>query len=105
MEPLSGNAEQISARTAAVMVMKIIVTTKEDLCRFLNTPIKHISIDKPYRCWSSSKKSEEQERSIETISAMTEVTDAVHYLTPPIKFRATKLAAKLSISFQLRCNS
>jgi hypothetical protein len=31
MEPLSGNAEQISARTMAVMTMKMIVMMKDDL--------------------------------------------------------------------------
>jgi hypothetical protein len=31
MDPLNGSAEQISAKTAAVMVIKIIVMTNDDL--------------------------------------------------------------------------
>ena len=36
IDPLSGRAEQISARTKAVIIIKMIVTMYEDLCRHIN---------------------------------------------------------------------
>jgi hypothetical protein len=61
-------------------------------------------MDEPYRGGPSRKKPEEEIRSIETILVIAGTVNAVRYLTPPMKFRATKLAAKLSIRCQLRCN-
>jgi hypothetical protein len=111
MEPFRGNAEQISARTAAVMNMKTMVMTYEDLggemvsvrVRIQNTA--GFASDVPYCCGPTSlqtqKQSDPKGRTVS--SGIVLGYNNMQNLTPPIKFKAQKLAAKFSRKCQVRC--
>lgn len=97
MDPLNGNAEHISARTAAVIHIKTIVIMYEDLNN-IQVPAKelisagyyHIAAGPPAK---RPKKNADLyvKLSIACVSCIRQ-----SYRTPPIKFKAQKLAAKLS---------
>ena len=102
MEPLRGNAEQISANTAAVISMNTIVITYEDL----EMPLADRRRNQGEPTILQQDHLQEAPRTDQTFwgnLSDAPMNDEIRTnLTPPIKFNAQKLAAKLSMRFQLR---
>ena len=81
MDPLSGRAEQISARTAAVIHIPPMETRKED----------HIARGPP-----ASNPRKKMDLANKQVFANITMYNERSYRTPPIKLRAQKLAQKFS---------
>ena len=103
MDPLKGSAEQISASTIAVIVIKMMVITYEDLL-YQWTTASYQSQQNVYHMAAGPPESSPTNKTDLFSLRRNTIGKLLAYLTPPMKLRAEKLAAKFSMRCQVRCN-